>query len=356
MKKSLIILLIISLCLTLISCSSGSNYTEDSDDYVSMSPPVDDMNDYEDDNDNSNEQPEPQVDDSIEYISDRQLDYVKAENVFRLFFGFQNFSKQYVDASGKATITIFDNNNNQLYKNTLSFDKNNFGSWSNAYWNTSKYLCSIDIDRSNFKHSNSSSGVFAISVELDDGSSFSESKHDFYGLPEHDWASATCTKPKTCTTCGATTGSAEGHDYNYDGICDCGAKDPKIEAGLAKCSLQLPSLPKSVSNYNYDDTIEATITITNVSYEFECDSENRIELKVYFSGKKTYDERGTGQSDSYPVGWKLYDASGNVFDTGTFYTPSVAMGESFVNKEATLIYAMDEVSPGAFRLEILNSN
>lgn len=29
----------------------------------------------------------------------------------------------------------------------------------------------------------------------------------------HTWSEATCTSPKTCTTCGATEGSAIGHDY-----------------------------------------------------------------------------------------------------------------------------------------------
>ena len=30
----------------------------------------------------------------------------------------------------------------------------------------------------------------------------------------HSYAAATCTAPQTCTKCGATTGSALGHDYS----------------------------------------------------------------------------------------------------------------------------------------------
>ena len=32
----------------------------------------------------------------------------------------------------------------------------------------------------------------------------------------HSWQNATCTSPKTCTTCGATEGSALGHDFSVD--------------------------------------------------------------------------------------------------------------------------------------------
>lgn len=32
----------------------------------------------------------------------------------------------------------------------------------------------------------------------------------------HTWSEATCTSPKTCTTCGATEGSALGHDFSVD--------------------------------------------------------------------------------------------------------------------------------------------
>lgn len=43
----------------------------------------------------------------------------------------------------------------------------------------------------------------------------------------HNYAPATCTRPKTCRNCGVTTGSAIGHDYDASGVCRrCGAVDP----------------------------------------------------------------------------------------------------------------------------------
>ena len=48
----------------------------------------------------------------------------------------------------------------------------------------------------------------------------------------HVYADADCVIPKTCTLCGATRGSALGHDYT-EGICSrCGAEDPTFVALL----------------------------------------------------------------------------------------------------------------------------
>jgi len=45
------------------------------------------------------------------------------------------------------------------------------------------------------------------------------------GSAEHSWNTATCTAPKTCSKCGATEGSAAGHSYQ-NGICTgCGAEE-----------------------------------------------------------------------------------------------------------------------------------
>lgn len=46
----------------------------------------------------------------------------------------------------------------------------------------------------------------------------------------HDFADATCTAPKTCKVCGATEGEAAAHDFK-DGKCTvCGAADPNYVA------------------------------------------------------------------------------------------------------------------------------
>lgn len=175
----------------------------------------------------------------------------------------------------------------------------------------------------------------------------------------HNWEYATCRSPKKCKDCGKTEGTAKEHDYKeYDGYkCSmCGQVDPNVQNTLSKCSLQLPSLPKSITYYGYSNKIYSKVDVTNITYQFEYYNDGKVTLMAKFSGKKTYDYNGTGQSSSCRIGWKLYDPAGNVFRSGTFSSPNIAMGETFSNQEEDLIYNFEAASPGAYRLEILNVN
>lgn len=54
-------------------------------------------------------------------------------------------------------------------------------------------------------------------------------------LKSHSFRDATCTSPKTCTACGATTGFALGHSYGDNGSCQsCGAMDPTFSSSTPK--------------------------------------------------------------------------------------------------------------------------
>lgn len=175
----------------------------------------------------------------------------------------------------------------------------------------------------------------------------------------HDWEYATCSSPKKCKDCGETEGAPKEHDYrNYDGYkCSmCGQVDPNVQNTLSKCSLQLPTLPKSITYYGYSNKIYSKVDVTNITYQFEYYDDGKVILTAKFSGKKTYDHNGAGQSSSCRIGWKLYDPTGNVFRTGTFSSPNIAMGESFANQEEDLIYNFEAANPGAYRLEILDVN
>ncbi len=173
----------------------------------------------------------------------------------------------------------------------------------------------------------------------------------------HDWEYATCTKPKTCKDCGKTEGSAEEHSYYSSGKCSrCGQQNPIVTETLSKCSLEIPSLPKSVSYYGYSNKLYSTVNVTNITYKFECDNDGKIELEIYFSGTKTYDYQGSGQSSTSKISWKLYGPDGSIIRSDTFYSPSLAVGESFSNKSEDALYSWDNGTPGKYRLEILNTN
>lgn len=173
----------------------------------------------------------------------------------------------------------------------------------------------------------------------------------------HDWEYATCTSPKKCKVCGITEGRATEHNYYSNGKCGgCGQENPIVSQTLAKCSLAVPSVPKSVSYYSYSHKLYSTVRVTNISYKFECNNDGKISLKLFFSGEKTYDYRGSGQSDDCKIGWKLYSSSGSVIESGTFYSPNIAMGESFANQEKTALYTWNNAPADAYRLEISNVN
>lgn len=173
----------------------------------------------------------------------------------------------------------------------------------------------------------------------------------------HDWEYATCTSPKRCKVCGSTEGTAEGHRYDYYGKCySCGKVNPAVSKTLASCSLSIPAVPKTVSHYSYSNKLYTSVNVTAITYKFECNNNGEISLKLYFSGEKTYDYRGAGQSDSCLIGWKLYAPNGSVIRSGTVYSPNIAMGESFSNKEETALFTSDKGASGAYRLEISNVN
>ena len=46
----------------------------------------------------------------------------------------------------------------------------------------------------------------------------------------HSYKDATCTTPKTCTSCGETSGSALGHNYSNGSCTRCGTNDPNYVA------------------------------------------------------------------------------------------------------------------------------
>lgn len=106
------------------------------------------------------------------------------------------------------------------------------------------------------------------------------------------------------------------------------------------------TLPMDIANYS-GDTREAEANITDFSYTVSGSS-----VKITFTGQKTYDSKGFGQSRQFMVGWKLYDSDGYVIKDGTAYSTSIKFGEKFKNCEDS-IYSLE---PGEYTLEIMGVN
>lgn len=106
------------------------------------------------------------------------------------------------------------------------------------------------------------------------------------------------------------------------------------------------TLPETISSYS-GKTRQSSALITDFSYTVSSTS-----AKLTFTGEKTYDVEGGGQSREVKVGWRLLDSEGYVVKDGVAYSTSVKAGEKFKNCTAS-IYSLE---PGEYTLEILNVN
>lgn len=114
-------------------------------------------------------------------------------------------------------------------------------------------------------------------------------------------------------------------------------------------NLDVPSTPKSVS-YTSGRTETTRCNITDITYKPGDWYDGETTLHIYISGKKTYDKSGDSYSRDCYIGWKLYDESGAVIDSGTCYSGDCKVGEQFKNAEIS-VYGL---KPGTYRLEILD--
>lgn len=132
-------------------------------------------------------------------------------------------------------------------------------------------------------------------------------------------------------------------------VTDAPAEEPE-EDKLNGCTINLgTSLPQTISYYTYSGSKQSSCSVTEVSFEVSGD-----DLYIYFTGRKTYDSRGSGQSDSCKIGWKLYDNNNNVIASGTAYTLSIATGEGFVKTKDTAYNCI--TAGGTYKLVLLNVN
>ena len=117
--------------------------------------------------------------------------------------------------------------------------------------------------------------------------------------------------------------------------------------------ISLPQIPVEISYFNYGGTESTRCRITDISYNVDYwENSQAISTCIFVSGEKLFDEDGENTSKYCQVGWKLYDESDMVIDSGTLFTTDTKVGESFLNDE---IYVSTTLLPGVrYRLELLN--
>ena len=103
-------------------------------------------------------------------------------------------------------------------------------------------------------------------------------------------------------------------------------------------NITLPNLPTTIQDYSYDDEINATIKITDITYESTSVS---TYTTIYFSGEKTYDVDGDNYNRYSYFSWKLYDSEGYVVDSGLASTPYIAVGDKFKDETVEIWETLD---------------
>jgi hypothetical protein len=154
----------------------------------------------------------------------------------------------------------------------------------------------------------------------------------------HAWLGATCTTPKTCTTCGVTEGEALGHSSAVGKCTRCGQ--------TVAPTVHLPSLPTECGVIGHNGFI-TKMTVTSIEYTFETLglTGKGFELEFTVAGEKTYDREGTEGRGYVTLVWKLLDDEGYVVCSNLLSVFDFSVGEKFKNQK--IRYTAYDIEPSS---------
>lgn len=235
---------------------------------------------------------------SVAWISERTVTELEDEGRIRVMFSLLDDNKQAIAVPVLVEIIITNDNGEAVYKAIKKVSSSDFTTWSNAY-GKSWFAAAVYVDYDEIEAGSNKKGKLSFRV-YNDYVSFAEESFSLY--------------------------------------------DP---LPVKKSSVVLPSLPATIHDYGIWDDIDTTVIITNITYEIDED-----DLVLYFTGEKTYDSKGNSYSRSCQVGWKLYDSENYIVDSGTFFSPQIAVGEKFRDETEN---AYGVIKPGmTYTLKITN--
>lgn len=278
MKKTILILLTFVVALSLCACGGNDNSI----------------------NINGEDHFEVSTVNSVQYISDRRVQYEEASKEHIVFFGLQTDKNQYVSASGTAEITIIDDTSTTLYSENIRFTSADFTEWTNQSWDSSRYMCGLYIADSEIEGSASSSGNLTLKVTLDDGTYFYPETMRIFDLPS------------------------------------------------LSVAVELPAIPSQYSDTRYS-SFTSTVEVTKLEYESTMSYDSTATLSFSVVLKLISKTGRTNESNAVCVGYKLYDSDGIVVDSGTIYSSPIAVGESA--KDTFSIYNIDPRDKYVLKLE-----
>lgn len=237
---------------------------------------------------------------SPRYISNRSINHKDDLGYFYFLFSFLDEDENEIKAGATVDIRIVNSADETVYVKTHKVTEKNFGTWQNKLYNKKWLAASIYIYDTDIAPGTSDSGKLYYTITSADGISWDEYSLDINGdLP------------------------------------------------LKETTVILPTLPVTIYDYTYKGDVDSSVRITNITYEISGD-----DLYFYFTGEKTYDAEGDRYSQSCAVGWKLYDSEGYIVESGTFYSPNIAVGEKFRDEKE---YAFGVIRPGETYTLVISS-
>lgn len=230
---------------------------------------------------------------NIETLKGWSFQYNQETNDYSLFFGLLNEKDKYIYADVDVDIRITDEDGNELYNQTRSVTKKDFGYYTSQVAGE-QYLAEIRIKADEIKEGVSSSGKVYLTVYKEGIVRFDEVNCvALYCLPTKD------------------------------------------------VSLETEQLPIELNVKRYDGKTESVIKIEDVSYKYDNSMTPRLEITV--SGVKTYGSNKTGYD---LISYKFYDSSGYLVDSGNLFLKDLSAGDKFKDDSITIY----DVQPGEFYL------
>lgn len=111
-------------------------------------------------------------------------------------------------------------------------------------------------------------------------------------------------------------------------------------------------LPKEF-NYCSSDKILSSMRIDEMTCKAEySEYSGEYTLTLYFTGEKTYDKDGEGDSDYTSLDVKVYDDEGYVVESKTYMTNKLCVGEKYRNEE----YRIYGLESGTYTIELSDHN
>ena len=214
------------------------------------------------------------------YIGDKDVDYRKTEDIYTIqWSASETDGGERIPYECKVGVRIVDDNGIEIYNSTYEIEKENYTTWT---WNNgaSKFLGTIYIKPNELKKASTSSGKVYLDIVGWDGST-----------------------------------------WNNLG--------PEKITNLPKkgVNISVPNIPYKFSNYGYNgQTLQYTATL--LEFNIEPPSYDGGSCKYKCKIKMDYNSKGSGESSSITLGYKIKDNEGVIVGSGTIFTSQLAVGET----------------------------